>query len=433
MLLENLDCYKVSTTKAAVTSFAGLPLVLGTALSLGLKGLLNDLRLKERARGYEPAENILALMGMLAAGGVALEDERLLSGDGGMRALLGELPAANTQDEFLRRFTEAMLYRLGRIVLTVAVKVINALGMERVTLDIDAFFVDSQKDGVRMNHEGRRGYCPVMVTCGELKMPLAGLFRSGNASPGANLVGLLRRVMKALPGKSLRMRSDSAAYQADVVKLCDAFQAKFTITARKDEAVLKVIGSIPAKSWRRYVSPAYPNRPTEIAETVHAFEDKEAKAHRLIVLRWLPELPELLDSDRSRYHGVMTSFEDPAEDVLDFHRQRQDESENTNKEVIATGLSKLPCADIVANGAFFQIVLLTAVVITALKYLVLPETWQSLTIQTLRYRLIRLAGLVQRRARALWLKIPEKYPYRHVFEEARYRVLGVGCEIASTG
>lgn len=433
MLLENLDRYKLSTTKAAVTSFAGVPLVLGCAVSLGLKGLLNGLRLKARARGYEPAENIFALMGMLSAGGVALDDERLLSGDGGMQALLGPMPAANTQGTFLRRFTGTMLYRLGQIVLTVAVKVIRALGLKEVTIDIDAFFLDSQKDGVLMGHEGRRGYCPVMVTCAELKMPLAGLFRPGNASPGANLVGLLRRVMNMLIGLGLKMRSDSAGYQAEIVKLCDERKAGFTITARKDPAVLEVIRSISATDWKPYASPAYPNRPTEIAETVHAFADKDAKAHRLIVLRWLPEQLELLDDDRYRYHAVLTSLEDKAEEVLDFHRQRQDESENTNKEVIATGLEKLPCAELSANAAFFQVVLLTAVVIAALKYLVLPEAWRSFTIQTLRYRLIRLAGIVRRRARALYLKIPQSYPYRSVFEDARYWVLGLETRVRSTG
>jgi len=433
MLLKNLGSFKVSTTNQAVTSFAGVPLVLGMAISLGVDGLLNSLRLKERARGYKPAENILALMGMLASGGVALDDERLLSGDGGMQSLLGSMPAANTQGEFLRRFTSALLYRLGQRVLTVGVRIINALGLNQVTLDVDAFFIDSQKDGVTMNYEGRRGYCPVMVTCAELKMPLAGLLRPGNASPGANLTGLLSRVMDAMPGKQFRFRSDSAGHQADLIKLCDEREARFTITARKDAAVLETIRLIPKQAWTPYVSPAYPKRATEMAETVHALGDPTVKAHRLIVLRWMPDQPELLDQDRYRYHAVMTSFEEPAPAVLDFHRQRQDESENTNKEVIATGLAKLPCADLVANAAYFQIVLLTAVVITALKYLVLPESWRTFTLATLRYRLIRLAGIVQRRSRALWLKIPQAYPFRTVFEDARYRVLGVGCEIAATG
>ena len=61
--------------------------------------------------------------------------------------------------------------------------------------------------------------------------------------------------------------------------------------------------------------------------------------------------------------------------------------------------------------------------------MIMSEAWRSLTITTLRYRLIRLAGLVQRRARVLWLKIPEAYPFRTVFEDARVRVLGVACEM----
>ena len=38
----------------------------------------------------------------------------------------------------------------------------------------------------------------MMASCGELKMPLAGLFRPGNASPMANLSGLLERVIRGL-------------------------------------------------------------------------------------------------------------------------------------------------------------------------------------------------------------------------------------------
>ena len=72
MLLENLDRFKLSTTKAAVTSFAGLPMVLGRGKSLGLEEELDALPLKERERGYSPAESIFTLMGLIVAGGVAL-------------------------------------------------------------------------------------------------------------------------------------------------------------------------------------------------------------------------------------------------------------------------------------------------------------------------------------------------------------------------
>ena len=89
MIIKNLDEYKLSTTKQAITSFAGLPLLLGMARSLGLEEKLNALPLKKRERGYSPAEMTLTLMGLLQSGGVALDDVSLLRGDMGMLGLLG--------------------------------------------------------------------------------------------------------------------------------------------------------------------------------------------------------------------------------------------------------------------------------------------------------------------------------------------------------
>lgn len=200
MLIKNLDKYKVSTTKQAVTSFAGLPLLVGMAKSLGLEGKFNALALKKRERGYAPAESAFTLMGLIESGGVALDDVSLLRGDEGMNSLLGDMPAANTLGEWLRRFSRKTVRRLGEIQLWTAAKVIRACGLESVILDVDAFFLESQKSEVEMNYEGLRGYNPVAVTCAELKMPVVGLFRPGNASPIAHLSGLSKRAIAALPG-----------------------------------------------------------------------------------------------------------------------------------------------------------------------------------------------------------------------------------------
>lgn len=435
MLLKNLDGYKLTTTKQAITSFAGLPLLLGMARSLGLEEKLNALPLKQRERGYKPAETILTLIGLLQAGGTALDDVSLLRGDEGLRELLGDIPAANTLGELLRRFSLTTVYRLGQVQLWLAAQVIKALKLKAVTLDVDAFFLESQKSDVEMNYEGLWGYNPVAVTCAELKMPMAGLFRPGAASPMANLAGLLRRVMKALPGIKLRVRSDSAGYQTDVVRACKESAADFTITVRKDDAVLEAIRAIPEKAWKKYEGGAWENRETEIAETVHAFgEAADLPAFRLIVLRWLKEQPELLDKDPYEYHGVSTSYDNWAAGlVLQFHRTRQDGSENVNKELSGGfGLSKLPCREMLANAAYFQVALLASTVFVAMKHLALPESWKTLTIKTVRFRLIRLAGVVARRSRYLWLKIPLNYPFQKVFEEAWWRLLGLSVELAPT-
>ena len=435
MLTRNIDKYKVTTTKQAITSFAGLPLLIGMARSLGLEEQLNALPIKQRERGFRPAEPALALMGMLQSGGKALDDMSLLRGDEGLHELLGTIPAANTLGEYLRRYSGTAVYRLGRIQLGTAVKVIRGCKMKSVTLDTDAFFLESQKSDVAMNYEGLWGYNPVAVTCAELKMPMAGLFRSGNASPMANLAGLLGRVIKALPvWLKIRVRSDSAGYQAEVIRVCLEHGADFTITARHDDAVMETIRSIPAQDWSKYETAAWPNRECEIADTVHTFSTvDDLPAFRIIVIRWRKEQAELFDQDPYEYHAVATSYDNwSAGLVLQFHRNRQDGSENVNKELSGGfGLSKLPCREMLANAAYFQIALLADTVFAAMKHLALPESWRTLTIKTVRFRLIRLAGVVARRSRYLWLKIPRAYPFRQVFEEARWRLLGLSAELAA--
>ncbi len=153
MITSWLEKYKLSTTKQKVTSYAGLPLLLGMAKNLGLEEALNRLPVKKRNRGYKPAETIFSLMGMLQSGGMALDDMGLLAGDEGMRTMLGALPAANTMGEFLRRFGNSALHRLGRIQLETAVQVIEASGLSSITVDIDAFFLESQKSDVKMNYD----------------------------------------------------------------------------------------------------------------------------------------------------------------------------------------------------------------------------------------------------------------------------------------
>jgi hypothetical protein len=105
------------------------------------------------------------------------------------------------------------------------------------------------------------------------------------------------------------LRSDSAGYQATVVRVCERYGAEFTITARKDEAVVTTIQSIPKKAWERFEDVAWQGRLTEMAETVHAFGDSAIGAHRMVVLRWAKKERELWDREPYEYHAIFVSDE----------------------------------------------------------------------------------------------------------------------------
>ena len=154
-----------------------------------------------------------------------------------------------------------------------------------------------------------------------LLMPVAGLFRAGNASPMGNLAGLMKRVLSAMRGMKVRFRSDSAGFQAKVVRVLRAAGVDYTITARKDAAVMEAIRSIPAG----------------------------------------------------------------------------------NRNGMRVGRGRIG-----------------------------KRSWQRLTIKTVRFRLIRLAGVVVRRSRSVWLKLSGGYLYRKEFEDARERILGL-CGTLSYG
>jgi hypothetical protein len=433
-MIPNLERVKLGTTTEAITAFSGLSLFLQVAKALGLEKKLNQLALKARARGYAVAESVFSLMGLLQSGGVALDDIDVLRRDEGLQRLVSGIPAANTLGEFLRRFENRTLWALGRIVLNAAVMVIRSLKLKEVTLDVDAFTVESQKANAAWNYNGELGFTPIMVSCGELKMPMTGLWRGGNASPASHITGLLERVMERLSGTKLNVRSDSAGYQVGMVKLCEQKKASFTVTARKTKAVMEVIGAIPTENWQPYKGSAYPDRKQEVAETVHVMkgekEEDYTEAHRLIVVRWVKEGMELLKE--YEYHAVYAERDGKAEEVLTWHRKRQDESENVNKEmVVGFGLEKLPCGEMKANAAYFQIGMLAAIVATALKALTLPESWHSFTMKTLRFRLIHMAGVVVRHARQVWLKIPQGHAFQEIFEAAWWRIKGLTSEWAS--
>ncbi len=426
MITKNLNKFKITTTKQKITSFAGLPLFMSMAKNLDLEEEFNALPLKKRARGYKPAENAFTLMGLLQSGGQALDDVSLLKGDDGLKEIWGKIPAANTLGEWLRRFSGKTVHKLGQIQLATAAKVLRVCKFKRITLDVDAFFLESQKSDVEMNYEGLKGYNPIAVTCSELKMPMFGIFRKGSASPMANIAAMLERTIKALPGIKVRVRSDSAGFQAKVVRVLKEKGVDFTITMRKDENVKETIQGIPEEKWKPYKTGAWKNRKSEIAEDLHVFaQAKDLPAYKMIVIRWEKEEPGLFDKTPYEYHAVLTNMDNwPAGLVLQFHRTRQDGSENVNKELSGGfGLSKLPCREFMANAAYFQMALLSYTVSAAFKHLVLPESWRHFTIKTLRFRMIRLGAIVNRRARYLWMKMPKNYPFREVFEKARYRLL----------
>ncbi|MDE2313394.1 MAG: IS1380 family transposase [Elusimicrobia bacterium] len=408
------------------TSFAGLPLLTELAHHTGLVAALDSLPgLWKRRGAYKTSDYILGLALTLIAGGEGLDDTRVLKGDGGLgRLAFSGLPAANSFGEFLRRFGQRGLARLGDIVSRQGLRCLKP--GQTVTLDIDSSVIESNKKEAKRSYKGVDGYNPLLAWIDELDVFMGGVFREGNASPQSHVLSLLRYCRRRLSGVKLRLRSDSAAYQLKVMEYCHKQGIEFAIRADLDAAVRSTIGAIPREAWRLVVRG---HDTFLLAETVHAPGQAGNRwqaplpAFRLVVVRRTGQLD--LFRDPVEYYPIIASLPESlsTEEVLGFYNGRGRMEKAIGEAKNGLALHWLPCGELLANAAYFQTVLLAYNLARTLKRIALPESWQGFSIKSLRFRLLCHAGVVIHHARRLILRLSDGFAFFTEFENARWAVL----------
>ena len=426
MIPQPLDGLKIETTDETLTAHAGLALVARLFEALGLREHVDTAlaSLKQRRRGYSPADFVRSLVLLHIAGGDCLDDIRVLDGDLGLHALLGEsgFPASNTLGSFLHAFGHREIAGLARI--NVDLANLPLADQKDVVMDFDSMLIEADKRDAKKTYEGFRGYNPLLASVDGVEVMLGGVFRDGNASPSSHAVSFLRRCLDALPStvQKVTVRSDSAWYQSSVLDFCDQRGVRFTVTARQDPAVKRAIGTLNQRGTWHALDPEEPSA-GELAETSHAVgRDPRSPAYRLVVLRVPRDQGDLWEGPY-RHVAIITNIEDRTPDeIVRFHRGRGD-AENRFKELKGGfGMDTMPCGTLFANAAYFQTLLLAYNLIQVLKVKALPDAWRPKTIKTLRFRLFSIAGRVVRHARRCVLKLSRRYPFIDLFQHAFWEV-----------
>jgi hypothetical protein len=395
---------KLEKSEERLTSLGGLVVLEEMAQALKVwKGVDEHVKGPGSGAGYRASEFVQPVVWMLHAGGRRLEDLRELRAEREvLKELgLGAVPDAGTVGDWLRRQGEGGVVGFGRVYRELIQKALEQEG-EEVILDVDATEVEAEKRDAKWTYKGSRGYMPMV---GYVNGVCVGHeFREGSASPGAGILAFAQKCEAALPeGKRIYFRSDSAAYQAEVINHYSEPGHTFTITADLDQAVKREIGNLPEGAWQPYRTEEGLGTDREVAETVHAMNGTK-QAFRLIVLRWLNRQPSLFEAERYRYHAVATNREGAAE-VIWKHNGRG-ESENWHKELkIGFGMEQMPCGEFEANAMYFAMGVLAYNLAQLLKRQVLPAGYRTATVATLRWKVYRLAGKLVRHARGLILQI----------------------------
>ena len=407
-------------TRDMVTPHAGLALLGEFAVGLGvLKSVDGSLPKPGSGAGYHPSEYIFPLILMLNGGGRSLEDTRQIRMDEGLREILPlkRIPSSDAFGDWLRTIgANGGLSALERVNRKLLKRAMTYDGITGYTLDIDATGIEAEKQTAKMTYKGFKGYMPIVGHLAENGLVLGDEFREGNVAPAARNLAFITHCVSQLPkGKRISaLRSDSAAYQAEVINYCEHQGIQFAIGADLDQAVCKAIETIPQDGWMSYKN-------GHIAETVHSME-KTDTAFRLIVIR-RPYQGTLFAAEdhRLKYTVIATNRIGSPEEVVTWYNQRGECSENRIKELkIGFGMERMPCGQLEANAMFFRIGTLAYNLFRLFTLKVLSSSWHRHQVQTVRWRLYQTAGKIVFHGGQVFLKV--RRGLCRLFAEIRLRI-----------
>lgn len=479
--------YEKDRQGAGLTAFGGIGAYLDLASRSGFtRSIERHVGVREKGQGWTDAEMVLSVVLLNLVGGECVADVERLESDEGFGRLFGKalkhglsrksrrqlkkrwrkeqvraVPSASALFRYLAEFHEEdqeTLRQPGKAFIPKRNERLKGLmkvnkefvgfvqGNRReavATLDMDATLVETDKRDALWSYKGFRAYQPLNTWWSEQGVVLHTEFRDGNVPAGFEQRRVLQEALECLPEgvNKVRLRSDSAGYQHDLLKYCDGQDNKrvgrieFTVSCDVNREFKKAVAEVSEDHWtvlmKRGGDGELEERRRQWAEVCFVpsaiGHSKKGPEYRYIAIRepmqdqlMLPGMePEdrvlpfqTLSMDQVKYKvfGIVTNMHWGAQELIEWHYKRCGKSEEAHsvmKEDLAGG--KLPSGDFGENAAWWWMMVLAFNLNAAMKSLILGGQWVSKRLKAIRFHLIHIAGRVMERSRQLSVRIREKH------------------------
>jgi hypothetical protein len=437
-LANALDIELAGGLTDQVTPHAGSALLIEVVRRSGvIAAAERHLPAKKSTKGLRQGELVEAFIVLSALGGECLDDFDTLRRDRGLAALLGyDLPAASTARQRLDQFhdPETVVGRPAqgsfipsesaglaglRAVVEHSVRTYCSAVTPgpSVTLDVDAHLVEASKQSALRTYEGFRGYQPLLVSWAETGLVVADEFRDGNVPASQRIKELVDQGFAALPHRptgapwQVSVRSDSAAYEQDILDHWHTRGWRFAVSADMSKALQREIVALPPEAWtvcgqeangviREWAEVAYvPSRKTE---------KKDAPVYRYLAIRVRTPQGVLFGDGASVKHvAVVTNdWKTAGHALLSWQRGKAGTIEHVNhvlKNELAAGV--YPSDKFGANAAWLRLQVLTLNLLEILKATALDEQYRRARPKRLRFAIFTQFGRVVCHARSQFVRL----------------------------
>jgi hypothetical protein len=494
--------YEIEDGKAGLTAFGGLPTYLDLIAATGFqKAIDKHLNIRRGDQGWTDRQMVLSLVLLNLAGGDCIEDMEKLERDEGFCRILRKveergltrkerrglknrwrkgrnrtLPSAsaifrylgnfhNSEQEKLREKGKAFIpaaneYLKGLSGINGELISFEAANDETATLDMDATIAATFKENALYSYKGDKSYQPLNTYWYERGLILHTEFRDGNVPAGYEQVRVLKEALSHLPYgvKKVRLRSDTAGYQHDLLRYCDEGNKRFgriefAIGCDVTQEFRRAVAEVLEKNWR----PLYREVDGKLQETGRHWAEvcfvpnkighsKKGPEYRYLATREelkQAELPGMekgddeylfpvmkMQSQRYKVFGIVTNMDWEGEKLIPWLYQRCGKSEEAHsamKTDFAGG--RFPSGDFGENAAWWWIMIFAYNLNVLMKRLVLGQSWINKRMKAIRFGIINMAARVVEHSRRLLVKISGSHPSGSLLIDMRCRI----AQLAASG
>ena len=281
-------------------------------------------------------------------------------------------------------------------------------------IDLDSTHSDTfghQEQTAYNAHYGTNGYHPLVAFDGLTGDFLKAKLRSGNqyTSNGVKefLEPLLEHYNQTIPTTDILVRGDSGFATPDVYDLCDLYENQYVIRLKANRNLYRL-----AEEFVFY-------------DNHHPWDEKEVYYHsvsyqaaswtksRRVCIRSTREVGELL----FKHSFIVTNFSEniSAKRVFETYNKRGTMENYIKEAKNSFFFDKTDSPEFLENEARMMISLLAYNLVNFLRTLCFEPKSKGLQVDTIRFRLFKVAGKLVSTARQMYLKLSSSHVYQREF------------------
>jgi Transposase DDE domain group 1 len=345
---------------------------------------------------------ILALVYPIVLGFDRLETASFLRTNGTFQYLTGlpSFPDPQTLRRFLLQAPERFWEQLHRLNDRLLQPFIHQPHQRsRLIFDLDSTVVtvfghqDGAQVGYNPRYRGKRSYNPLLCIAANSSYLWDTELRPGNAGTWEGSVELLETCFANIPRdiRELRVRADSGFGFHPVLEQLETRPAQYAVVARLTPGFKRLLPGL------RY---ELVNQQWEMAECEHRSHGWPQARRFVVGRRFIPgdeeEQSTLFSLGRYVYRAWVTNMDLTPAGIWHFYDGRAAMEPRICELREDFALRKIPTASFAANALYLEIIRLAYNLVTIFQQNCLQESWQTLTLQKLRYKLFLIPGELTR-------------------------------------